>query len=59
MLGTRQTGERAYGVAEWSRDRDLMDAATRLAQRVFRDPQRARTLIQRWLGAAVHYGSVG
>jgi len=59
MLGTRQTGERAYRVAEWSRDRDLMDAATRLAQRVFRDPQRARALIQRWLGAAVHYGSVG
>ncbi len=59
MLGTRQTGERAYRVADWGRDRDLMDAATRLAQRVFRDPSRARALIQRWLGSAVHYGSVG
>jgi ATP-dependent DNA helicase RecG len=59
MLGTRQTGERAYRVVDWGRDRDLMDAATRLAQRVFRDPQRARILVQRWLGAAVHYGSVG
>jgi ATP-dependent DNA helicase RecG len=59
MLGTRQTGERAYRVADWGRDRDLMDAATRLAQRVFRDPQRARVLVGRWLGSAVHYGSVG
>jgi ATP-dependent DNA helicase RecG len=58
MLGTRQTGERAYRVADWGRDRDLMDAATALAQRVFRDRQRTQALIRRWLGSAVHYGSV-
>jgi ATP-dependent DNA helicase RecG len=59
MLGTRQTGERAYRVVDWGRDRDLMDTATQLAQQVFGDPQRARILIQRWLGSAVHYGNVG
>jgi len=59
MLGTRQTGERAYRVADWGRDRDLMDAATALAQRVFRDRQRAEALIRRWLGSATQYGSVG
>ena len=59
MLGTRQTGDRAYRVADWSRDRDLMDTATRLAQQVLPDRQRTQTLIRRWLGSAVHYGSVG
>jgi ATP-dependent DNA helicase RecG len=59
MLGTRQTGDRAYRVADWGRDQDLMDAATRLAQQVLPDRQRTQTLIRRWLGSAVHYGSVG
>jgi ATP-dependent DNA helicase RecG len=59
MLGTRQTGDRAYRVADWGRDQDLMDAATRLAQEVFRDRQRSQVLVRRWLGSAVHYGSVG
>jgi ATP-dependent DNA helicase RecG len=36
-----------------------MDAATRLAQEVFRDRQRGQVLVRRWLGSAVHYGSVG
>lgn len=59
MLGTRQTGDHAYRIADWSRDQDLMDTATELAQQVFRDRQRTQTLIRRWLGSAVHYGSVG
>jgi ATP-dependent DNA helicase RecG len=59
MLGTRQTGDRAYRVADWGRDQDLMDAATRLAQEVFPDRQRSQLLVRRWLGSAVHYGSVG
>ncbi|TVP93664.1 MAG: hypothetical protein EA347_00130, partial [Thioalkalivibrio sp.] len=59
MLGTRQTGDHAYRVADWARDRDLMDTATRLAQQVLPDRQRTQTLIRRWLGSAVHYGSVG
>lgn len=59
MLGTRQTGERAYRVADWGRDRDLMEASTDLAQKVFRDRQRTQALIRRWLGSAVHYGNVG
>ncbi len=59
MLGTRQTGDHAYRIADWSRDQDLMDTATQLAQQVFRDRQRTQTLIRRWLGSAVHYGSVG
>jgi ATP-dependent DNA helicase RecG len=59
MLGTRQTGDRDYRVADWGRDQDLMDAATRLAQEVFRDRQRRQVLVRRWLGSAVHYGSVG
>ncbi len=59
MLGTRQTGDHAYRIADWGRDQDLMEAATRLAQTVFPDRQRTQTLIRRWLGTAVEYGNVG
>ena len=59
MLGTRQTGDHAYRIAHWTRDQDLMELATQLAQQVFPDRQRTQTLIRRWLGSAVHYGSVG
>ncbi|AHE99696.1 ATP-dependent DNA helicase RecG [Thioalkalivibrio paradoxus] len=59
MLGTRQTGERGYRVADWGRDQDLMEDATRLARQVLPDRQRTEALIRRWLGSAAHYGGVG
>ncbi len=59
LLGTRQTGDRSFRVADWGRDQDLLDAATRLALRVESDAPRAGALIERWLGSATRYATVG
>ncbi len=59
LLGTRQTGDRSFRVADWSRDQDLLEEATELALRVREDPPRAAALIERWLGSATRYATVG
>ncbi len=59
LLGTRQTGDRSFRVADWARDQDLLDAATRLALQVESDTPRATALIERWLGSATRYATVG
>ncbi|WP_255349350.1 MULTISPECIES: ATP-dependent DNA helicase RecG [unclassified Thioalkalivibrio] len=59
LLGTRQTGDRSFRVADWSRDQDLLEEATELALRVREDPPRAAALIERWLGGATRYATVG
>ncbi len=59
LLGTRQTGDRSFRVADWSRDQDLLDEATTLAARIENDPPRAAALIERWLGSATRYATVG
>jgi len=59
LLGTRQTGDRSFRVADWARDQDLLQAATTMASRVEADPERAGALIERWLGAATRYATVG
>ncbi|WP_081630748.1 ATP-dependent DNA helicase RecG [Thioalkalivibrio sp. ALE16] len=59
LLGTRQTGDRSFRVADWTRDQDLLDEATTLAARIENDPARAGALIERWLGSATRYATVG
>ena len=59
LLGTRQTGDRSFRVADWSRDQDLLEEATRLAQGLRGDPERGAALIERWLGSATRYATVG
>ncbi|WP_420551104.1 ATP-dependent DNA helicase RecG [Litorivicinus lipolyticus] len=59
MLGTRQTGDLSFRVANLARDRDLLPVTAQLAQRLLSDdPQRAQKLIQRWVGSRLIYTQV-
>jgi len=59
VLGTRQTGEQAFHIADLVRDQRLLpkiEAAARLL--LERYPQRVTPLIRRWIGVREHYGEV-
>ena len=59
VLGTRQTGEMNFRIANLLRDEALLDDAKRLADWLRRrHPERTEPLIQRWLGNAAQYGEV-
>ena len=59
VLGTRQTGEMNFRIANLLRDEALLDDAKRLADWLRRRyPERTEPLIQRWLGNAAQYGEV-
>jgi ATP-dependent DNA helicase RecG len=59
VLGTRQTGEMQFHIADLLRDESLLAtveaAATRLLELA---PENVSPLIRRWLGASVDYGEV-
>ena len=59
VLGTRQTGEQAFHIADLVRDQKLLpqiDRATTLLMGKY--PERVAPLIRRWLGLREHYGEV-
>jgi len=59
VLGTRQTGEMSFRIADLLRDEDLLEDSKQLAEVLLaRDPQRADRLVTRWLGNADQYGEV-
>ncbi len=59
LLGTRQTGLPDYRVANLLRDADLMPQVQIAAEDIRRaSPQRAATIVRRWLGDAGRYGKV-
>jgi len=59
VLGTRQTGEMQFRVADLLRDQDLIPVANRVAARLFNTaPLRVKPIIDRWLGSATQYGDV-
>jgi len=59
VLGTRQTGEMQFRVAELLRDQDLVPEVQRLADRLLRDhPESVAPLIQRWVGSKAQYAVV-
>jgi ATP-dependent DNA helicase RecG len=59
VLGTRQTGELNFRIANLQRDALLLDDAKQLAQWLrHKAPQQVDPLIQRWLGKADQYGEV-
>ena len=59
VLGTRQTGELNFRIADLQRDAALLDDAKDLAQWLRQQaPQQIDPLIQRWLGRADQYGEV-
>ena len=59
MLGTRQTGDIGFRIADLSRHQDLLADVQRAAEVMLRDyPDRVEPLIQRWLGSKLAYGQV-
>jgi len=59
VLGTRQTGEQAFHIADLVRDQRLLpriEQAAHLLNTEF--PERVTPLIRRWLGVREHYGEV-
>ncbi|MBN8727785.1 MAG: ATP-dependent DNA helicase RecG [Xanthomonadales bacterium] len=58
VLGTRQTGQLAFRVADLARDADLLPAVQQAADTMLRDhPQEAGRLVGRWIGSAVRYAA--
>jgi ATP-dependent DNA helicase RecG len=59
VLGTRQTGEMKFHIADLLRDETLLAAVERTAAQLLACcPENVAPLIRRWLGDAVHYGEV-
>ena len=59
VLGTRQTGEMRFHIADLLRDESLLaEVEKTVAQLLKRYPGHAAPLIRRWLGDAVQYGEV-
>ena len=59
VLGTRQTGEQAFHIADLVRDQRLLPKIESAAQRLTNDvPGCVTPLIRRWLGVREHYGEV-
>jgi len=59
VLGTRQTGEQAFHIADLVRDQAMLphiEHAAHLLQEKY--PQNVAPLIRRWLGLREHYGEV-
>lgn len=51
VLGTRQTGQARFRVADLGRDQGLMEAVHAMAETLLRDhPERVDPLVRRWLG---------
>src|SRR5690625_3059752 len=59
FLGTRQTGELRYRVADLVRDAHLLPQVQRSAQRLLREaPELVQALIDRWVGSGERYAQV-
>ena len=56
VLGTRQTGQMEFRIADLARDADLLPAVQRLAADLLEhQPARAEQIVARWLGGATRY----
>jgi ATP-dependent DNA helicase RecG len=59
VLGTRQTGEMQFRIADLLRDQDLVPGVQVLADRLLVEhPEYVTPLIQRWIGERVQYADV-
>jgi ATP-dependent DNA helicase RecG len=59
VLGTRQTGEMQFRIADLVRDGQLLAEVQQSAEEVLRSrPQAVEPLIQRWIGEREQYGGV-
>jgi ATP-dependent DNA helicase RecG len=56
VLGTRQTGQLSFRIADLARDAHLLPAVQDVgAQLLARHPEQAELLIARWIGASARY----
>ncbi|WP_339897455.1 ATP-dependent DNA helicase RecG [uncultured Gilvimarinus sp.] len=56
VLGTRQTGQMEFRVADLQRDGHLLDAVREAGELIInRDPARASAIVERWLGGRERY----
>ena len=56
VLGTRQTGQLAFRIADLARDAHLLGAVQSVGEVMLREhPQSAERLIERWIGSAARY----
>jgi ATP-dependent DNA helicase RecG len=56
VLGTRQTGQLSFRIADLSRDAHLLPAVQQVGERMLIDhPRQTEQLIERWLGGAVRF----
>ena len=56
VLGTRQTGEMQFRIADLLRDQALLDEVQAAAELMLNDyPQRVAPLVRRWVGERQHY----
>jgi ATP-dependent DNA helicase RecG len=59
VMGTRQTGQMQFKIADLSRDSDLLEQIPAAAQFIHRQhPAAIQPLIQRWIGHSRHYAEV-
>jgi ATP-dependent DNA helicase RecG len=56
VLGTRQTGQLSFRMADLARDAHLLPAVQHVGEQMLaRYPERAGRLIERWIGGAARY----
>jgi len=56
VLGTRQTGQLSFRIADLARDAHLLPGVQRVGERLLAEhPRRAQALVERWIGGAARY----
>ena len=59
VLGTRQTGEVQFRIADLVRDQELVPQVQQAADQVLAEfPEKVQPLVARWLGERVNYSVV-
>lgn len=59
VMGTRQTGQMHFKIADLARDSDLLNAVQQIGDTFFtHSPQAIQPLCDRWLGASTEYSEV-
>lgn len=58
VLGTRQTGDMQFRIADLQRDAELLTRVRQLAGQMEQFPQQSQQLVWRWLGRGEEYGNV-
>jgi len=59
MMGTRQTGQMQFKIADLERDTDLLEQVTEAVKLIQQTcPENIQPLITRWLGSSTHYAEV-